>query len=176
MFPGQSLRRMAITSLMNVGRPLLDSVFGGRTNSVTEWISSFAGISRSSGSSLLSLALPMVLGLISRKVSAAGGSASSLMELLAGQRSFLQDAPAGLAGALGFTEAAGERPFVGTYEQKERRQPIVAAIGGTQHRTGSAWWKWALPLLALVGLLGYFLARRPAEQVARARLSERSTR
>jgi hypothetical protein len=76
----------AIMKLTNVGRPLLDSIFGGRSSSVAEWVSSFAGVNRSSATSLLSIVLPMVLGFISRRVSAAGGGASSLMELLAGQR------------------------------------------------------------------------------------------
>ena len=86
-----------ITNLMNIGRPLLDSVFGGRTNSVAQWVSSLAGVSRSSGSSLLSMVLPMVLGFISRKVTAAGGTVSALTDLLSSQKSFLEDAPAGLA-------------------------------------------------------------------------------
>jgi outer membrane protein OmpA-like peptidoglycan-associated protein len=159
-----------ITNIMNVGRPLLDSVFGGRTNSVTDWISSLGGVSRSSASSLLSFALPMVLGLIGRKVSAAGGGVSSLMDLLKGERVSLKDAPAGLAGALGLSEAAGERPFVGRYEQ-ERKQPVVGAYE-TQPARGSSWWKWVLPLLALVALLAYFLTRRSADDVARTRLSE----
>jgi outer membrane protein OmpA-like peptidoglycan-associated protein len=108
------------------------------------------------------MGLPMVLGFLGKGVSAAGGSASSLMELLAGQRSFLRDAPAGLAGALGSVETPGERPFVGTYEKEQRR--MVGAYE-TQSRSGSSWWAWALPLLALAGLLAYFLTRKPVNQV-----------
>jgi outer membrane protein OmpA-like peptidoglycan-associated protein len=171
----------AITNLMNVGRPLLDSVFGGRANSVMEWVSSFAGVSRSSASSLLSLGLPMVLGLISRRSGPSGASAPSLMELSSSQRSFLQGAPAGLAGALGLSEVAGERPFVGAYE-KTKLEPVPGArVVGTYDEgkpaAASSWWKWALPLLALVALLGYFFfVRRPDNsQDARAKTSEASS-
>jgi outer membrane protein OmpA-like peptidoglycan-associated protein len=154
----------AIANVMNVGRPLLDSVFGGRANSVTDWISSLGGVSRSSASSLLSLGLPMVLGVIGRGSGSSGSTASSLMELLSSQRSFLQNAPAGLVDALGLGGVAGERPFVGSYEKT--KQEVVAGasvVGAYEPRAAAAsssWWKWALPLLAIVALLGYFLVRR----------------
>jgi OmpA-OmpF porin, OOP family len=140
-------------------------VMGDRTNSITDWVSSMAGIPRGVSSSLLSMAVPLVLGAIGRRVSSAGWSASSLMNLMAGQPA-LQDAPAGLASLLGVAEpATGSRPIVGAYDPAPRREaPASRPVVGTysEPSSGSSWWKWALPLLLLVGLLGYFLARRPA--------------
>lgn len=214
-----------ITNLIKLGGPLLDFALGGRTNSVTDWVSSLAGTNRSSSSSLLSLALPVVLGQIGRLVKGSGGNASSLVNLLAGQKEFLQGAPGGLTSALGLAEAASTTdrpPVVGTYEKKPEsapaadrppvvgtyenkpaaaapadrppvvgtyenkpastppadRPPVVGAYKTeskpepvverrpvvdtyrTEPESGSSWWKWALPLLALLGLLGYFLTRR----------------
>ncbi len=174
-----------VTNLMKVGRPLLDSVFGGRTDSMTDWLSSFAGINRSASSSLLSLALPVVLGLIARRVSSEGWSASSLMNVLAGQRTLLQDAPAGLTSALGLGEATASARMVGTDETGASRPPVVGSYEAAtpvaapprepafvrayepQRRNGVAWWKWAPPLL-LIPLLAYLFLRRdePRREVA----------
>src|SRR5215510_13568997 len=103
-----------LTRLIDTGRPLLDSVFGNRTGSVADWVSSLGGVSKSSASSLLGLALPVVLGQVGRQVKSAGWNSANLMSLLAGQRTFLQEAPAGLAGILTGNEMTARH--VGTYE------------------------------------------------------------
>src|SRR4029434_628492 len=103
-----------INTLMSMGRPLMDSLFGARAGGITDWVSSLSGISRSSSSSLLGLALPLVLGQIGKRVMGAGGGVSSLMNLLGEQRQFLQDAPAGLASVLG----DGGTRQVGTYQSE----------------------------------------------------------
>ncbi len=157
-----------INNLINTGRSMLDSVFGGRTNSVADWVSSLGGMTRSSSSTLLSLAMPLVLGQIGRRVSEAGGGASSLMNLLADQRTFLKDAPPGLAGVLGGpdVEPAASR-HVGTYDAEPRHQPPVVRTFEPAPRSRSSW-LWVLPLLALIPLLAYFLTRReePRREVA----------
>jgi outer membrane protein OmpA-like peptidoglycan-associated protein len=152
-----------LNSLMSMGKPLLDSLFGGRVAGIAEWVSSYSGISRSSSSSLLGLALPLVLGQIGKRVLNAGGSASSLMGLLGEQRQFLQDAPPGLNNLFGepiarpvvTTEREGAR-HVRAYEAEQRP---VAAYQETPHRRSA--WLWALPLLALIPLLMFLLSRRP---------------
>jgi outer membrane protein OmpA-like peptidoglycan-associated protein len=156
-----------ISSLMNVGRPLLDSIFGGRTNSIADWIASSAGINRSSSTSLLAMALPLVLGQITRFGSGGGGglTASSVQNLLADQRTFLKDAPAGLAGALGGPDF-GRPAVVGTYAtERAPTQHQARAVGTYQPeaRRGSSWWLWAIPLLLLALIPFYFAMRRQAE-------------
>ncbi len=153
-----------ITKLINTGRPLVELALGDRSNSVMDWLSSFAGISRPSSMSLMSLTLPLVLGAVSRKMSATGSRAASLRSFLQGQVA-MQTAPAGLAAALGLDE---ERPaaIVGTYDTLPRVEttqsaPVVGAYDSEQ-KAGS-WWKVALPLLAL-GLLGYFFSDRTVEK------------
>lgn len=91
-----------------------------------------------------------------------GWSASNLMSLLGGQRAFLQDAPAGLAGLL---QADDTTRRVGAYENEPRRPAHVAAYEAAPKRSS---WLWALPLLFLIPLLGYFLARHdePRREVA----------
>jgi len=152
-----------LSSLMSMGKPLLDSLFGGRVGGITEWVSSYSGVSRSSSSSLLGLVLPLVLGQIGKRVLNAGGSASSLMGLLGEQRQFLQDAPPGLSSLLGETT----RPVATTEREGGRHvrasdaepHPVAPVYQETPHRRSA--WLWALPLLALIPLLMFLLSRRP---------------
>jgi len=143
-----------INTLMSMGRPLMDSLFGARVGGITDWVSSLSGISRSSSSSLLGLALPLVLGQIGKRVMGAGGGVSSLMNLLGEQRQFLQEAPAGLATVLG---DAGTRQ-VGTYGSESRRPAAVSAYQASSPQRHTSW-LWALPLLALIPLLFWVLGR-----------------
>ena len=152
-----------ITKLINTGRPLVELALGDRSNSIMDWLSSFAGISRPSSMSLMSLTLPLLLGAVSRKMSMTGSRAASLRSFLQGQVT-MQTAPAGLAAALGLDEER-RAPIVGTYDTSPRvettQSPPAVESYDSEQRTGS-WWKVALPLLAL-GLLGYFFSDRTVE-------------
>ena len=153
-----------VTKLMNTGRPLVELALGDRSNSVMDWLSSFAGISRLSSMSLMSLTLPLVLGAVSRKMSPTGSRTASLRSFLQGQVA-MQTAPAGLAAALGQDEQR-RGPFEGTSDTSPRVETMqIGSVGGaydSEQRRGS-WWKVALPLLAL-GLLGYFFSDRTVEK------------
>ena len=163
----------ALGNLMNTGGPLLDTVLPGKSGAVSNWVASHAGINPTASKSLMSMVLPLVLGLIGRRVG--GGGESGLMSLLGKPQTFLQDAPGGLAGVLGLGGAAASAigaarsTASGSAEQGRRS---VAAV--TQH---SAWRKW-LPLLIALALIaalfGYFSKRQPTvssstEPVATAR-------
>jgi len=155
-----------INSLMGMGGPLVESLFGGRAGGIAEWVSSLAGIRRSSASSLLGLALPLVLGQIGKRVLNAGGSASSLMSLLGEQRQFLQDAPSGLTSLLSPATravATPEREVAHAPMDYEFESDRQAALAGAHHETrrGGHTWLWALLLLALIPFLMFLLSRRP---------------
>ena len=156
-----------LTSLMNVGRPLLESIFGNRSVAINDWVASRSGVSRSSSSSLLSIALPIVLGLIAKRVRSTGWNASNLMRLMADQRAYLQDEPAGLASVLSGDEATTTRHVRTDTEDVRRRHTPAEPVYETAPRNRNAW-LWALPLLLLIPLIGYFLARHnePRRDVA----------
>jgi outer membrane protein OmpA-like peptidoglycan-associated protein len=153
-----------ITGLMNKGRSLMESLFGGRGESVADWVTSRSGVSRSSSMSLMQIALPIVLGLIARRVKSSGWNASNLMTLLADQRSSLPDMP-GLAAAIN-----PEVKRVDTFE-REREREYVAPIPETRARASSAW-LWVLPLLFLIPLF-YLMTRgdRPRRVVQPAQVT-----
>jgi hypothetical protein len=157
-----------ITGLSHVGGPLLDFVLGGRTNAVGDWITSLAGVNRSSVTSLLAIALPLVIGQITRALGTTGLNASSLQSLLGDQRTFLQHAPSGLAAALGSAEL-GRAAAVGTYERERviPQRPVVDTYESAP-APGYSWWKWAIPLLLLALIPLWFMLRRPAEVAIRA--------
>ncbi|MCI0389235.1 MAG: DUF937 domain-containing protein, partial [Acidobacteria bacterium] len=134
-----------ISSLIETGGPLLNSIFGARANSVIDWVTSLGGIKKSSASSLFGIALPLVLGQIGRLVSNSGWNVSSLMNLLGEQKSYLSSLPAGLASALGF----GATDY-GNYERRAAASPSYVR---EPERRESSWWKWVLPLLALLVLI-----------------------
>lgn len=155
----------ALGNLMNTGGPLLDTVLAGKSGAVSDWVASHAGIKPASSKSLMSMALPLVLGLIGRRVG--GSGESGLKSLLGKPLTFVQDAPAGLAGILGMGGAAAgaARPAPSEIEQRGRRYDAAAA-------GASPWRKWLLPLLLLLGLIAllvYFMGRRaPAPSTATA--------
>jgi outer membrane protein OmpA-like peptidoglycan-associated protein len=146
--------------LMSAGRPLMNSLFGGRSGGIADWVSSLSGVSRSSSSSLLAMALPLVLGQIGKYVSGAGWNASSLMGFLGEQKGFLRDAPAGLASVLNAGDTEVKRPAV-AYDADEARTRVAApAMAPETTPSRRSAWLWAVPLLLLIPLLGFFLTRR----------------
>lgn len=153
----------ALGNLMSTGGPLLDTVLPGKSGEVSNWVASHAGIKPAASKSLMSMVLPLVLGLIGRRVG--GGGESGLMSLLGKPQTFLQDAPGGLAGVLGMGgAAAAARPALSEIEQRGQRS-AAAAAGPSPMR------KWLLPLLALLGLialLAYFMRRAPTPTASTA--------
>src|SRR5215831_5883803 len=85
-------------------KTILDQLFGGRLSSVTDFFSRYAGIRTGSASSLLALAVPLVLHVLGRQRAAIGQSPSALAQLLGEQRGLLGSLlPAGLGSLLGWS-------------------------------------------------------------------------
>jgi OmpA-OmpF porin, OOP family len=158
-----------INSLMTVGGPLMEAIFGNRSGAISEWVASRGGVNRSSSSSLLSIALPIVLGLIAKRIRSTGWNAANLVRLMDDQRAYLQDAPAGLARVLGRDETTPATRDVRTddTEHVRGRHVPAAPVYETAPRNRNVW-LWALPLLLLIPLAGYFLSRHdePRRDVA----------
>ncbi len=147
-----------VSRLIDTGGPLLSGIFGARSGSVTDWITSLGGIRRGSAASLLSLAAPVVMGLVGQQVKSAGWNVGNLRSLLGAQRNYLQNAPPGLTSALGYDASE----VTGT--------PRTVAPAGTHPRSSP--WRWVVPVLALLALLGYFVSRRDRTEVGAARGGE----
>jgi len=93
---------------LNSGKNLLNWLFGDRISKVIDWIADANGIGKASATSLLSLAGPVVLGIIGKEVQNSRLSSSGLMSLLANQAGFLKgQTPAGMDNILGLTGTPG---------------------------------------------------------------------
>jgi outer membrane protein OmpA-like peptidoglycan-associated protein len=99
------------SGLLEKGAGLASQLFGQKSNSLVSQVGNFAGIKTSSSSALMSMALPLILGLIGRHTGNNSGTAIS--ELLGAQQSsWMQSLPQGLqlGGLFGSTEVKAEKP------------------------------------------------------------------
>lgn len=151
-----------VSNTTNTGRSMSNALFGDRLGSITDWVGSNAGMKQSSVTTLASLGLPLILGLIGRRLGSTGLNASSLTRLLGSPSSFMQYLPAGLASALGLGGAAATARRV--FDDTDERVSAAPVYETAKPITP---WKWLLPLLGivLVGLLAYLLLRPQAPAV-----------
>jgi outer membrane protein OmpA-like peptidoglycan-associated protein len=147
--PGNDLSALGnVTKLLSPGAPsspmmalggqLLSSLFGNNLGSVGNALASYAGVRPQSASSMLSLAAPMVLGVLGKAAKSGGLNMSSLASLLTGQKSSIASAlPSGL--------------------NLDRYLAAPAAVSHAVHQAPepakSSIWRWLLPLLLVLGAL-----------------------
>jgi hypothetical protein len=168
------------------GSGMLSSLLGGgMVSTLVSTLSRFVGVGEGSARTLMGLLTPVLLGVLGREQRAAGLETGGLARLLIGQKDQIAAAmPVGLSDLLssrvrmeGSSDTVREtsRPETRTYEEgrryepeRERETPYRAATTPTSdvrrrpvetRETGSDWsWAyWALPLIALGGLLWYLL-------------------
>jgi hypothetical protein len=167
-----------LSSFIERGSSLLTSLLGSHDQSaLTGAVARFAGLGQNKASSLLGMLAPVVMGLIGRQIGTRGVDIGSLTSLLASQKEQIAQAlpnglgelldrtglSSGLESARRATTAAAPGQFTQyTPPPRERERADRDATFGIPN-----WAYWALPLLALGGLLWYLLGR-PAqhEQVA----------
>jgi outer membrane protein OmpA-like peptidoglycan-associated protein len=119
-------------SMLATGAGLLKRIFGERTDGVIEGVGNSSGMSKGTSSSLLGLAVPVILGVLGKHTNESRLDAAGLMGLLAGQSGFIKNAlPAGLAGLIGLPGISGSAG--------QMLQPKNDSIG--------AYIKWFLPLI-----------------------------
>ncbi|MHA7631472.1 OmpA family protein [Corallococcus sp. M7] len=167
------------------GKGMLSGIFGNKLGGITEGLTRFGGM-RNAGSAtrLLSLAAPMLMGVLGKQVRDQRMGSSGLMQMLNGQRNNIAAAlPAGLGGILGFggaRHAVAEviEPHRETVTQVRETAPIREAhtVRETTPRTtynrppekkkSIAGWAVPLALLALVALAWGALRGRRDERRA----------
>jgi len=143
---------MSAPSQSAIGATLLSTLFGNRVGSVGEIVARSAGFKNPvSGASILSLAAPLVLGYLGKRVRDGSLSIGSLTSLLAGERdNILAAAPTGLSSLVDMSPS-GARP---TNIEPPRPMPErdrAAYTAGRSPPVRSNRWLW--PLLGLAALL-----------------------
>ncbi len=134
----------ATQGLLESGGSTVNALFGNKTSNIASVIASAVGIKSGSASSLMSIAAPILMNVISRKLGG-GATASSLVSLLGSQLPFLKSAglPSALTSALGLSNLDLTTPSVSA--------PKIAVEEGGFGKF-SPWL-----LLAAVGLAGVYL-------------------
>jgi outer membrane protein OmpA-like peptidoglycan-associated protein len=130
--------------LLNKGAGLLSSLFGGKSDGITSLISNFAGVKSSTATSLLSMALPAVLGLIGKQVG--GGGASGIASLLSSQKDNIAAAmPAGL----NLSSILGGAGSTVSNMASTAKAATTHYAAETVEKTGGGSMRFLLPLLLL---------------------------
>jgi len=156
----------ATSSMLNSGSQLLGKLFGNKGSSVSDLLARSGGVSSSSATSLLSLAGPLVMGVLGKRAAAQGLDASGLANsLLSEKGEIAAAAPSGLGQLLG---TGG--PSVVT----RVKEPVTEATSyattrrdyGEPRRTGLGRW---LPLLLIalgaLALLSFLRGRTPRANI-----------
>ncbi|MCB1625315.1 MAG: OmpA family protein [Pseudomonadales bacterium] len=95
-------------AILNTGKSLMGTMLGSRGDAVTDLLSAFAGVRRSSASSLLGMAIPVILSVLGKQKAAGGLNAAGLFSALGAVKGLLPSiAPPGLAAALGMADLGG---------------------------------------------------------------------
>jgi len=176
------------SKMQGLGQQLLSRIFGNKSAAVSEVIATSSGVSTNSANRLMSLAAPMVMGVVSRNVASQGLNPLGLSNLLSEQKDEIAAAsPAGLSRVLDsgptVVPPAARSGFAADTERQEYSQsqreayrearredysPSARNVSTETRRTGGAGRWLTLLLLALLGLVLFSLlrgrsARRAAE-------------
>lgn len=137
--------------LITIGSNIFNHFSGNKGNSIVEKLSTLNGIRKTSASSLVGLAAPLVLGALGKVVGKEGLGVSGLTKLLGEQRETVFGAlPPAIANQLNFKSAVAPVASMKEEKQKEVRKP------STEGRGFPSWIPWALIGILFLGVLAYF--------------------
>jgi OmpA-OmpF porin, OOP family len=157
----QLTRGSSATSLLSSGAHLLSTLFGSKTDGLTDLIASGSGVQRGSASTILSLAAPIVMSVIGKQMTSRGLGAAGLAAMLSGERGSLLGAlPAAVTGLLGLNDMAPARAMTEDTDPASLVTPTASSIG--------RWWPAALVAVAVLATL-FLLSRGRQSDIASMR-------
>lgn len=145
-------------ALLSIGGPLLAMLFGGKQDGLISTIARMAGIGGGSAGSLLKLLAPVVMSLLGRQKSEQNLDEGGLRSLLMDQREHVAGAmPAEVSSTLNFGDFLDEQTrSAETVQPQSHAQPVSTAPHSTPDAPGGGgMMRWLLPLVILAGL-AYF--------------------
>lgn len=153
-----------LNSLTNSGGGIINSLLGNKSNGIIDLIANISGIKSSSAGSLLSMAAPLVLGMLGKNVGS--GGASGLLNLLMGQGDAVKAAlPTGLSSLLGFNNfdpasvlkaVAGGSVAKATSTVSNTAQAAQNQVEDVIEAGSTNWLPWIIGALGLLAALWYF--------------------
>jgi OmpA-OmpF porin, OOP family len=159
----------ATNSMLSAGPQLLGTIFGGRSSAIADALGRSGGVSSASSTKLLSLAAPLVLGVLGKRAAAQNLNASGLANSLLSEKSEIAAAlPSGMSqlfGAAGPT-VVPPRSDVDRTEQPVHLERVHAETPVvTEGPKSMRWLPILLAALAALALL-MFLRGRTARNAA----------
>ena len=137
--------------LITIGSNIYNHFAGDKGNTIVEKLSILNGIRKTSASSLVGLAAPLVLGALGKVVSKEGLGVSGLTKLLSDQRETVFGAlPPAIANQLNFKSAVSTTNSVKEEKQKDVQKQL------TQKSRFLSWIPWALIGLIFLAGFAYF--------------------
>ncbi len=146
--------------MLSKGVDLVKGLFGAKSGGIMDTISSFAGLKSGSASSLLGLALPVVLGALGKHSSENNLGGSGIASLLSsGKSSWASLLPGGLGNLLGGLGGAATSAVSSVTGAASNVAGNVSNYADDAVEKAKGGMKWLLPLLLLaaLGFLGYWL-------------------
>jgi len=163
----------ATSGFLNSGSGILKSLMGNKLGSVVDIISSVSGLKKGASSSIMSMAAPLVMGMVGRHVKNKALDAVGLGKFLGGQSRHVANAlPSGMGSLLGFGGAASATTGMAA-NMGNRVEAAAATARETTTATasgGSNMLMRVLPILALlaVGYFGWNYIQKAGDTVADA--------
>jgi outer membrane protein OmpA-like peptidoglycan-associated protein len=154
----------ATANMLDSGQHLLGAIFGSRSSSIADALGRSGGVSSSSAMKLMSLAAPLVMGVLSKRATAQGLNASGLASTLLSEKAEIAQAlPPGMSQQLSGpsvvpSRAEREAPLSEPVHIEHRTEPAVVQEG---RRGARAWLPLLLAALAAVILLLFLRGRAP---------------
>lgn len=135
---------------LEMGGKFLGNLFGNKTGDLINFVASASGVKKDAASSLLGMAVPMIMGFLGKKIATDGLNASTLVNYLVGQKSnILAGAPAGMLSSLGMSGLSN----LGSSASSSSS----STASNDNNKGGMGWLLPAIIGLALVGGLFYFM-------------------
>lgn len=132
---------------LEIGGKFLGGLFGNKTGDLINLVASTSGVKKESASSLIGMAVPLIMGVLGKKIAGDGLNASTFVNYLLGQKNnILSAAPAGMLASLGL----GGLSNLGTNSSS-------SSTSSEDNKAGMGWILPAVLGLALMGGLFYFM-------------------
>ncbi len=144
--------------LITIGTNIFNHFLGNKSNGIVETISALSNIRKTSASSLIGLATPLVLGALGKVIAREGLGVSGLMKLLNEQRdAVLAALPPVLINKLVTKEEPSNRKTA-KEQAKERKREKERDVNPNPNTAGggpAVWIPWVLLALVLIAILFY---------------------
>lgn len=173
------------TTVLSSGQQVLGKIFGGNVAPAAEAVARSGGVRVSSATKLMSLAAPLVMGVLAKRAAAQKLDSSGLANLLMSEKSDIAAAaPSGFSQVLGrgptLVGSAQAESDLSEPERLERfvepvaeapRERHIEPVGEVPQRSGSRWLPLLIAALIALGVLWALRAR-----MSRVNVSETANR